>query len=71
MGHQPGRTHLRPATPVDLPPKRMLPAPLPPLWSQLAPTEQRQLAQLVAALIWRAYCPPHPMEEHHEQPSPP
>ena len=38
----------------------------PQIWGQLDPLHQRQLAQLLADLIRRRYCPPHQMEDNHD-----
>ena len=48
-------SHRRLPTPVDHPPERMISRHLPPIWSHLAPAQQRQLAQLVAGLIRHRY----------------
>ena len=55
-------------TPVDHPPERMSSRQLPPIWSHLAPAQQRQLAQLVAALIRHRYRQQPPStEKRHDQ----
>ncbi len=59
MGQQQVAFPRRPSTQRSLPQKRMTSSQLPPVWEQLAPSHQRQLAQLVAELIRRRYRQPH------------
>jgi hypothetical protein len=59
MGQQQIASRRRPPAPRSLPREPMTSSQLPPVWEQLAPTHQRQLAQLVAELIRRRSRQPH------------
>ena len=55
-------------TSVAHPPERMISRHLPPIWGHVAPAQQRQLAQLVAALIRHRYRQQPPStEKRHDQ----